>query len=78
MPSPDRNKSIETNPRQFDEMVELVTTLMKMESCIQLKDTLERMISMMILEIVPTVWLKTPMTSKPSKYRDMKIRESHI
>ena len=75
MPSPDRNKSIETNLRQFDEMVELGyyfnedgTSCNPTEGHIREDDFYDDFGT-----LVPTVWLKTPMTSKPSKYRDMKI-----
>lgn len=75
MPSPDRDKDVETNLRQFNEMVKLGyyynedgTPCNPTEGHIN-----ENSYYKDYGTLVPTVWLKTSMNEKTSKYRDMKI-----
>jgi hypothetical protein len=79
IPSPDRNKSVETNLKQFDEMVKLGYYHKEDgSSCIPENHHItEDAKYKEVGTIVPTVWLKTPMNSY-RKYRDMKImRATH-
>lgn len=74
-PSPDRSKSIETNLSQFNEMVELgYYHNDDGSSCLPTGHHLSE--DTHFKEhgtLVPTVWLKTSMETKTSKFRDMKI-----
>ena len=67
--SPDRNKSIETNLRQFDEMVQ--NGYYTDENGSTKKPTDNHIVGVG-QTTVPTVWLKTPMDSY-GKFRDIKI-----
>ena len=73
-PSPDRSKNIETNLRQFNEMVELgYYNNDDGSSCLPTGHHIsDDNYNKEHGTLVPTVWLKTPMDSY-RKYRDMKI-----
>ncbi len=80
MPSPDRDKDVETNLRQFNEMVKLGyyynedgTPCNPTEGHIN-----ENSYYKDYGTLVPTVWLKTSMNEKPSKYGDMQIMRATL
>jgi hypothetical protein len=73
--SPDREKSVDVNLTQFDEMVENGyytnedgTPCVPTDAHIKGGAEHERRGT-----LVPTVWLKTPPTTSPSKFRDVKL-----
>jgi len=78
-PNPDRNKSVETNLRQFDEMVKDGTYLSEDGTLCSpteghiLTSGEGREIYEKVGTIVPTVWLKTPLDTGKSKLRDIKL-----
>ena len=77
--NPDREKSIETNLKQFDEMVETGSyvaedgTLCSPTQGHFIKIGQEAKVYEEVGTIVPTVYLKTPLDTGKSKWRDIKI-----